>query len=198
MIRGQKLATIGLPLVLATIALGVYTYKRAHSTPAYTLANGVEVTPIEVQPDDVGKLLETKIWKFDVVWPRHQGHFRAGISLYQDGKFAKALVGGLGMGSRIDSQPSQITVGLVPMGGTIFEAKQLRYSLSTGGSTSEVGTIPNPFLHAHGYTEDMQVVRAQNLVILVSGNLKKTWISTPASMNETAIVLELTEGIPSK
>jgi len=198
MTRNWKSASVGTSLALAAAAASLYSYARLHAAPTYHLANGVEVTPIEVQSDDVSRLLDAKIWKFDVVWPHRKGHFRVGISQYQDGKLAKTLLGGYGMGQPNGIEHSQITVGLAPMAGTIYGASEIKYMLSTGGSAGGTGTINNPFIHSHGYTQDAQVVPSQNLAVLMSGNLKKTWVSSPAALNETAIALEFTEDIPSK
>ena len=69
MVRNWESASIGMSLVLAVVVLGLYAYPRAHSSPTYRLANGIKVTPLEVQPDDVAKVLDVKIWEFDASMP---------------------------------------------------------------------------------------------------------------------------------
>ncbi len=93
MIRNRKFVPIAMSLALAAVALGLYAYNRTHAAPTYTLANGVEVTPVEVQPDDVSKVLDIKIWKFDVVQTDASKPLCLGLSLCRNGSVIKTLAG---------------------------------------------------------------------------------------------------------
>ena len=154
------------------------------------LANGVEVTPLEVKQDDnnITQLLDAKIWKFDVTCPMRANTF-ALISIGQNGKPFKVVAGGIGTSSAAKASHSEYTIGLMPIAGTFNDAKELKYICSVGVERSS-GTIPNFLIHSHGYTQDAQVMASDNRVLLMSGNLKKTWISSPASQNEVALALE--------
>jgi hypothetical protein len=185
--------SIKLPLTVlsvgAVIALALFGWSaKAKNDATFHLANGVEITPIEVKSDDMAQLLEAKIWQFDVMSPAKANSF-AGIALCQIGQPSKTLAGGIGIGSGSEPNHSHITVGLVPIAGTFFDAQKLKYSLAIG-IESTTGTIPNPFIHSHGFTQDAQVIVSDNRVLLMSGNLKKNYISSPASQNEMALALE--------
>jgi hypothetical protein len=197
MIRNRKFVPIALSLALAAVALGLYVYTRAHAAPTYTLANGVEVTPITVQPDDASKLLEMKFWKLDVVQTDASKPLFFNLSLCRNGKLTKSLTYtyGLGPSSRKPSRVHNhipVTVGLVPVGDTFFGAKQLKYSLSTA-LVDTSGVIPNVFFKTRGFVSDTQapyVSREGNLVFLLSANKNNPTTSDPMR-NDTTLALSI-------
>ena len=180
-----SLLSVGLVVALAFFGWSV----KAKDDATFHLANGVEVTPVEVKRDDVAQLIDAKLWKFDVVCPA-KANTITGISFGQNGKPYKEVVGGFGESSATEPMHFQCTIGLMPIGGTFYDAKELKYSISYGEAGANTGTIPNPLIRSHGYTQDAEVIPAQNHVLLMSSNLKKTWISGRPSFNEVALALD--------
>ena len=77
------------------IALAVFGWSaKAKDDATFHLANGVEVTPIEVKLDDTAQLLDAKIWKFDVALPDRKKSYYYKLTAYRQGK-AIGTVGGL-------------------------------------------------------------------------------------------------------
>jgi len=198
MIRNRKSVSIAISLALAAVALGLYAYTLAHAAPTYTLANGVEVTPVEVQPDDVSEVLDIKIWKFDVVQTDASKPLYLGLSLCRNGSVIKTLVGGFDLepamnrGQPRPSKRSHVMIGLAPIGTTIAGAKQFKYTLSTDGASLS-GTMPNILLDGHGYISDAQVSRDSNVIFLLSTNKTKSSITGDAAMNDTALALSISQ-----
>ena len=86
MIRSWKSASVGMTVILAVAVLSLYAYTRAHAAPTYRLANGIEVTPETIQPNDVAKVLGIKTWKFDVSLPDTRQGLQLTLNLCQSGK----------------------------------------------------------------------------------------------------------------
>ncbi len=184
-------------LLLGVLAAGSVTglaffgwSVKAKDDATVHFANGVQVTPVEVkQEDELAQLLEFKTWEFDVTCPANAESFVA-LSLAQNGGTPKVIAGGFGVASStVAPTHFHCTVSFVPIAGGFFEAKQLKYCITTGIIHS-TGTMPNPFVHAHGTTQDAEEMPVQNSVILMSGNLKKSYVAGLASQNEVALNLQ--------
>ena len=173
------------------VALAFFGWSaKAKDDAAFHLANGVEVTPLEVKPDDVATLLDVKEWKFDVVLPdRTKGYFyRLYLSRY--GRVA-AQLGGVGFGPAPDGHNppnAQVVVGMVPLGDIFNKASQVRYSIRKyDGNVS--GTFANPFSSGLSYTETPEVASSDNMIYLMSGS--KNGILGGASGNAVSIALKI-------
>ena len=111
----------------------------AKDAATFHLANGTDVTPVEVAPDDALTLLDAKVWKFDV-----------------------------GLTGSFPSH-SQMTIAMMPLGGKNFdEASQVKYSIRVYGAGSE-GVFANPFKGCHSYTAENQVYQSDSLISLMDG-----------------------------
>ena len=196
-----KPSLIGLGLIIAVGAPLAWWSVQRDSVRTVHFANGIDVTPIEVHPNDVAQLLDVTIWKFKMVRPDAATPLFLSVGLYQNGKFAKTLTGGIGYGPWVGqetvhrSEQSQITFSVVPVGNTLFGAKQLRYRLATEGGVA-TGTIANPILGGHGCTLEAQFSAPDNLVYLMSTNKAKSYLSGDPEMNDTALVLSFSTKPP--
>ena len=168
MVHNWKLASAGTSLVLAVAALGVYAYSRVRFSQTYLLANGVQVTPIEVKADDTQQLLDVKLWKFDVYLPNPEKGDTVVLNLYQHGKFVKSLAGG-GFGpTRNPSHHLLVTVGLVPSVGDFSKPGQVKWLIRQNfGATS--GAFGTPFQASKSLSCNTQVEEADNLIYLMNG-----------------------------
>jgi len=195
MIRTYKLASIGIPLVLATVALSIYAYKHAHAAPTYTFANGVEVTPVEVQPDDVGKVLGIKVWKYDVSLPSAKQGLQLTLNLCRTGKIIHSVggVGFLPMKGQSSDRHLLLTLVMAPDDGDFSRGKRVRYFLeSQSGSTN--GDFTNPLRGSAGLglgPDDVSVV--ENSVYLIGGGRVGMF---PVSLDDTALALTFTPEKP--
>ena len=189
MVRHWKFVSVGTSLALVVLALGLYAYTRAHAAPTYRLANGIEVTPIEVKPDDMAQLLDVKMWKFDVYLPNPKEGDSLVLNLYQHGKRVKSLAGGWIGPSRNPSPHLLVTVGFVPIGGASSKAHGIKWMLhQDGGGMS--GVFVNPFQHSKGVGWSTQVAAADNLIYLMSGTDSNV-THGDARENDTTIALSL-------
>ncbi len=89
-----KKSSVGTSLVLAAFALGGYACTRAVAPPNYHFANGLELTPIDAQSDDVERALDIKTWKFNIRMPVGGQRYWYLINLHQNGKVIRSLGGG--------------------------------------------------------------------------------------------------------
>jgi len=194
MIRNRKFVPIAMSLALAAVALGLFAYTRAHAAPTYTLANGVEVTPMEVQPDDVGKVLGIKVWKFDVSLPDARQGIQLTLNLCQGGKIIHS-VGGAGFVPMKGQRQRRylLTLALAPDDGDFSRGKRIKYFLeSQSGSTS--GNFTNPLQGSNGlgYGPD-DISTAENSIYLIGGGKVGTF---PVSFDDTALALTITPEKP--
>lgn len=194
MIRNWKSASVVTTLALAMVVLSLYAYTRAHAAPTYRLANGIEVTPIEVQPDDMAQLLGVKIWKFDVYLPHPEKGESLVLNLYQHGKCVKALAGG-GFGpSRDPSHHSLVTVAVAPIGADFSKANQAKWMIRQNGGAAS-GVFVNPFQNSQGLGWNTQVVEADSVIYLMDG-INSGVSHGDARENDTAIALTITPEKP--
>ena len=172
MVHNWKLASAGTLLFLAVTALVLYACTREPNTSTFQLANGVQVTSIEVKPDDTLALLDAKIWKYDVTLPDTTKMYDYTLNLCRNGKIIAPL-GGVGSGPAPgESLPHhiQVTVGMAPMDDTFSKAKRVRYSIRVYGAGSK-GTFSNPFGDGvTTYSEMLESSPPDNLIYLMSGN----------------------------
>ena len=174
----------------SVIALAFFGWSaKAKEDATFHLADGVQVTPVEVKPDDMAQLLDVKIWKFDVYLPHPEKGDSLVLNLYRHGKRVKALAGG-GFGpSRNPSHHLLITIGIVPDGGNFSKAGQVRWMLhQDGGGMS--GVFVNPFQNSKGLGWNTQVVEADNLIYLMNGT-NSSVSQGDARENDTTIALSL-------
>lgn len=166
-------------------------YVDAKEATAFHFANGVQVTPIEVKPEDVLTLLDAKIWKFDVVVPDRSKMYNYTLNLCRHGKVV-TLLGGLGSGPGPggESLPNHmtVTVAMVPMGDTFSKAQQVKYSVRVYGGGSK-GIFPNPFGDGFGNSEMPQIFPPDDLIYLMSGS--KGAVRGFANENTTSIALKI-------
>jgi hypothetical protein len=171
--------SIKLPLTFFSIGLVVALVffgwsVKAKDDATFRLANGVEVTPIEVKPDtdEALTLLDAKIWKFDVVLPDRTKSYYYQITAYKHGK-ATGTIGGLETGPAPgESNPSSsvVTVAMMPLGGGNFDAaSQVKYTIRVYGAGSE-GVFANPIKGCHTYSTESQTSPADSLIYLMNGN----------------------------
>jgi len=171
MVRIWKSASVGTSLALAAAALGLYAFTRAPTAPPYHFANGVEVTPEEVKPDDALALLDARLWKFDVTLPDTAKMYNYTLNLCRNGKVIAQLGGvGSGPGPGGEDLPRhiQVTVGMVPLDDTFSKARRVKYSIRTYGAGSK-GVFPNPFAGGLGGSDMTEASAPDNLVYLMSG-----------------------------
>ena len=170
MVRNWKSAPIGTSLALAAVALGLYAFTRPPNPTPYHLANGVEVTPVEVKPDDTLALLDARLWKFDVTLPDTTKMYDYTLNLCRNGKVVAQLGGigsGPGPGGEALPRHVQVTVGMVPLDDTFSKARRVKYSIRTYGAGSK-GVFPNPFV-SFGGSDMTEESAPDDLVYLMSG-----------------------------
>ena len=178
--------------IVCIIILAYFGWSaKAKSDATFHLANGIEVTPIEIKPDDITTALDGRIWKFDVHLPDSDKIYNYSLILCQHGKFVRPLAGfGTGPVKVGDGNPNaQITIGMVPIDDTFGRARQIKYNLHINSGTGTLGTFANPFKEDGGYTADVQASEPDNLIYLMSG--KKSGGSSLASENDTNIALKI-------
>lgn len=202
MVRNWKLASAGTSLFLAVTALALYAFTRTPNAPTFQFANGIQVTPIEVKPDDMAQLLEIRTWKFDVVQPDASKPLYLSLSLCREGKFSKTIMGGLGIGPEVGSHHahgvlrSHVTLSLAPVGDTFFGARQLKYLLRTEGAGTS-GTMSNPIFKGHGEVAETQAASDDNMIFLMSTNKIKPSVNSVMASNDTTLALSLS-GTPPR
>ncbi len=187
-----KKASVGTSFALAAVALGAYAYTRAHAPTVYLFANGVEVTSVDVQPDDLQTLLEAKIWKFNISLPDQNKMYNYSLCLCHHGKIIKQL-GGFGEGFSPNKQKNahaHLMIGMAPIDNTFGRAAQIRYSLHLNGG-GEMGTFPNPFANSIGYSETVQFVPKNNLIYLMVSSKTGALYGIPEE-NDDNIALQIT------
>lgn len=183
-------------LLLALLGAGSVTAlaffgwsAKAKEDATFHLANGVQVTPVEVKLDDMAQLLDVKIWKFDVYLPNPEEGNSLVLNLYQHGKRVKSLAGG-GFGpSRNPSHHLLVTIGIAPDGGDFSKAGQVRWMLQQNGGATR-GAFVNPFQASKGLGWNTQAVEADNLIYLMSGT-NSSVSHGDARENDTTIALSL-------
>ena len=164
---------------------------KAKDDATFYLANGIEVTPIEVKPDDALMLLDAKVWKFDVALPDREKPYYYKLTAYKRGKPA-VIVGGIDVAPGPGEMPShsQMTIAMMPLGsGNFDEASQVKYSIRVYGAGSE-GVFANPLKGCHSYTAESQVYQADSLIFLMNG-MKTNAMYGDGRWNDVNIMLTI-------
>ncbi len=196
-----KLTAIMAPLTLAALALGGYAYTRAHAAPTYRLANGIKVTPTVNPQDETAQLLEVKRWDFDITQPDASKPLYISFALYGSGKFIKTISGGTARFPHPTGTPEKgpitthISLALLPLGGSVYAAHELKYKLTVGGSGIS-SSMPNPIFTGKNLISDAQVIPNDNAVMLLSSNLANSTISEKMDNNDTNLALSIAETPP--
>ncbi len=186
------LAVLGAGSVIALASFG-WSVKAKDDT-TFHLANGIQVTPIEVKPDDTAQLLDVKLWKFDVYLPHPEKGTSLVLNLYQHGKCVKALAGG-GFGpSPHPSHHTLVTIGVAPIGEDFSKARQVKWMIQQSGGAAS-GVFVNPFQASQGLGWNAQVVEADNLIYLMDGT-NSSVTHGDARENDTTIALSLSNVPP--
>lgn len=202
--RNLLLRKVLLSVIAAGAVAGLAFFgwsAKAKDDATFHLANGIQVTPVEVQPDDTAQLLEVRTWKFDIVQPDASKPLYLSLNLCHEGKFARTLIGGLGSGppiaGSISHRPalSHIAVSIAPIGDTLFGSRQLKYLLRTDGAGTS-GTMPNPIFRGNGEAADVQASPADNSVFLTSTNQHKPYVSSLMASNDTILALRVSNTPP--
>ena len=194
MIRRWKTAPVGMSLVLVIAALVVYAYTRVHAAPSCHFANGIEVTPIEVPPDDVAKVLGIKIWKFDVFLPDDRQGLQLTLNLCHGGKIIRS-VGGSGFIPMKGQRQNHylITLGLAPDDGDFSRGKRIKYFVE-GQSGATSGSFTNPLQGSNGLgcgPDDFSA--EENSVYLIGGGKVGMY---PITIDDTALAFTITPEKP--
>lgn len=190
----KRLAKLLFSIIGVILAIGTVVYlwqTKARAEATYHFANGVEVTTVDVQPDDTLTLLDAKIWKFDLILPNQNGFYNYTLKLYRHGQPVASL-GGFGTGPVGRDQVKQhreVTVGIAPIDDTLLKAHQIRCSLQLdGGSTN--GTFTNPFRNSDGYDPQAQYSPPDNQIYLMK-SASRGVIYGSARDNDVCIALQI-------
>ena len=182
---------LGIAAAVSVTGLAFFGWSvKAKDEATIQFANGVQVTPVEVKPDDTAMALDAYIWKFDVHLPYPHKIYNYSLFLCQHGKVVSPL-GGVGTGSIKPSDGiavTQVTIGMVPIDDTFGKAKRIKYALRVGGAGT-LGTFTNPFKDNGGYGSNVQANSSDNMVYLISGS--KYGGSSIASENDENIGLQI-------
>jgi hypothetical protein len=108
----------------------------------YRSPEGLEITPLDVQRDDVANVLGVERWKFQVKPPEPDVELRFQLELRRPGQEPEVLDSLI---VQMDSNSeTESLVGVYPIRESIFEADEVKLFISGGGgSTSSL--IDNPF-----------------------------------------------------
>lgn len=198
MTRHWKKASVGTSLALAAVALAGYAYTRDHTeaAPAYQLANGIGVTPIDTPQDDTDRLLGVHIWKFDVRQPDQSRPLILSFSECRKGIFVKTIASCGSFGPDA-SHPHlhephvyHVVVGMMPIGGTPGAEKQLKYNIAVDGSNVS-NLLPNILLSREGAAWGTQVSAPDNLIYLISTNKDHTPVTSDAFLDDINLALSV-------
>lgn len=115
---------------------------RTPEGDGYVSPEGLEITPVEVQRDDVAQVLSIERWKFQVKPPETGVRLRFQLELRRPGEEPQVL-GTLIVQSDGNSETESL-VGMYPIHESLFRADEVKLFISGGGgSTSSL--IDNPF-----------------------------------------------------
>jgi hypothetical protein len=136
---------VWLAAIILTVACGPLPVAQPTTTPErerYRSPEGLEITPLEVQPDDVAQTLGVERWKFQVAPPEPDAQLRLQLELRQPGQAPKIL-DSLILQSASNSKIESL-VGVYPIHESIFKADEVKLFIS-GGEGSTTSLIKNPF-----------------------------------------------------
>ncbi len=188
MLRVWKTAALVAPL---TLALGGYAYTCTHAAPTYRLANDIQITPVEVPPDNTADVLGIKTYKFDVMMPSAAQGLALTVNSCRAGKIIQSVGGGgfRPMHGETQKSPLHLTRIMAPDDQDFSRGAKVKYLLkSTGVSVS--GKFPNPLQGSKGigYEPD-GISEEQNSIYLIGGG--KTG-GTPVKYDDVSLALTLT------
>ena len=171
---------------------------KAKDDATFHLANGIQVTPVEVQPDDMAQLLDAKIWRFDVALPDRTKWYYYKLTAYKHGE-AIGTVGGLECGpdpGQSYPSSSQMTIAMMPLGSGNFDVTgQAKYIIRTYGVGSE-GVFANPLKGCQTYSTESQAYPSDNSISLMDGTTTNTRYGE-ARLNDAYIALSIQSTPPA-
>jgi hypothetical protein len=92
--------------------------------------DGIKITPLEAQKDDLAQILGMEMWKFNLVLPEPGMSLNCKLELRQKGKPAKTITS---VGLSADASERELLVALYTSNGPFERAPKLKYYLRWGG-----------------------------------------------------------------
>ena len=102
----------------------------------------VAISPAALSADDLATLLDAHVWKFDLTLPTNTKDVSIRLELSTKGRGSTQFGTGLETPVRGDV-PSQVIVGIIPLGGSKAEVEKVRVVLLTQGGLA-TGVEDNP------------------------------------------------------
>ncbi len=193
------LALLSAGLVVALAFFGWSAKAKDEST--FPLANGVQVTPIEVKPDDVAQLLDIKRWKFDVTLPKGKRTYVFPVSLYRNGTYVQSLGGAScsALSNWTGERHESLFIGMLPVSGDFMHANQInaKYGHQEQGIYFyNTNTFANPFLRTSSHTTrieptaEPQAAEKYGGICLMSGSVESSQQDQPPDNVEIVMTFQ--------
>ena len=179
-VRTLLLVTIWLAaIVILAVACGPLPVTQPTETSerdTYRSPEGLEITPLEVQRDDVAQIVGIERWKFQVKPPEPDVQLLFQLDLRRPGEEPQ-LLDSLIVQSNSGSE-TECLVGVYPIHESIFGADEVKFFISGGGG-STASVIDNPF-QAYTFSSPSAPAESQE-----DGNFKLMAFSTEGHIPST-------------
>jgi hypothetical protein len=139
-----------------------------------------------VSADELAAILGVYVWKFELALP--DGNYRVGVSVMKQGRHGSASPIGAGLVVPVNHDtPTNLTVAIVPVGGTISDASQVRVVIEGLGAYSAT-TIDKPVEGmAIGLPEKPE--KPDPLTYVLMGGFRGHTVSSPVRGNADRLIL---------
>lgn len=116
-------------------------HNAASDDRTFESLDGLKITPLDVQPDEIAEILDIERWKFYVVLPEPDLKIAYKLELRQPGKAPVILAKDE---ATADTTDEEVLVALYSMDTSLSRDDEIKYYLKTANGKSHF-IIPNPF-----------------------------------------------------
>jgi hypothetical protein len=114
----------------------------------YMMSDGLQITPLEVERDDVANILGIQQWRFRVVTPSASDRIQHTLELREKGRPGAKFIDGVTWAGGSGNE-REIVLALYPLAGDLTAAEQIKIYIRVGNGTVN-SIIDNPFKELTG------------------------------------------------
>lgn len=105
-----------------------------NTTQTYTMSDGLRITPLEVETDEIANILGIQQWRFRVVTPSDQDRLQHRVELREPGK--PDIEVNYGVMWTMGGRDKEMVVAFYPIAGELNTAEKVKTYIRIGGGTS--------------------------------------------------------------
>jgi hypothetical protein len=155
------------------------------TTTTYVNSDGLQITPLDVEHDEIADILDIERWRFHIVTPSPQSRIKYAVEVRRKGEPSREIQSGAMWGA--DGSDKEMVVALYPLGEPFKTAEKVKIYLRIGASRV-AGVRENPLKGLGGMSRGSKAQRQNDESFLLGERSQSGHYPDP---NNTLLVLTL-------